>query len=169
MTDSQPPGDEGRAEELEAIYERLMSRTELGSLDDDRALELAGKLTDLSLDLGRKEGLERAVDLLEELQRRDLSPNRAAISHYFLGNAWGNLRSLSGRARSDWEQPELEHEVFHHRVALLGQGVEGLEQRRVYQILTNLGNTMSQVGRSSEAVEYWDRAHGALHCLSIVR
>ncbi|MDP9457317.1 MAG: LA2681 family HEPN domain-containing protein [Actinomycetota bacterium] len=113
--------------------------------------------------------MERTVKLIEELQTRDLSPDRAAVSHYFLGNAWGNLRSLSGRNPHDWEQPELEHEVYHHRVALLGAGVEGLEQRRVCQILTNLGNTMSQVGRSVEAVEYWDRALTELPNFSMAR
>lgn len=52
----------------EATYERLIARRDLVGLDDDRALEHIGQLTDLSGDLRRTEGLEQAVRLSEELQ-----------------------------------------------------------------------------------------------------
>lgn len=151
-----PTGGRGNGD---AAYERLMYRTNLTGLDDAQALHLVGNLTDLSLDLQRRGGLERAVSLSEELQRRSLSDEDRAISHYFLGNAWGNLRSLSGRKRDAWEQPELEREIFWHRMALREEATfYSLPERRAAQMLTNLGNTMSEVGRPVEAIDCWDRA-----------
>ena len=143
----------------ETAHERLMLRTNLDGLDDARALEHVGELTDHSSDFRHREGLERAIALSEELQRRDLSHEERATSQYFLGNAWASVRILSGGDRSAWEQPELEREIFHHRMALRDESTAyGLPKGRAAQMLTNLGNAMSEVGRPVEAVEYWDRA-----------
>lgn len=153
-------GQDGRDDtEREVAYERMMTQKTLVALNDDQALELVGKLTDLSLDLHRREGLERAITLSEELQQRDLSDEDRATSQYFLGNGWANLLSLSGMDRQAWEQPELEREIFHHRMALRDETTTYvLPKQRAAQMLTNLGNAMSEVGRPVEAVEYWDRA-----------
>jgi hypothetical protein len=145
-------------EDPEATYDRLVARRDLLGLNDDRALEHIGVLVDLSGDLRRREGLEHAVKLSEELQRRDLSADRRATSHYFLGNAWANLRVLAGEDQGEWEQPELEQEIYHLRMALRDEVVPDLRPERVCQILTNLGNAMSAVGRPVEAIQYWDRA-----------
>jgi hypothetical protein len=119
MTDDESRHQDGnRTGDLEATYERLMSRNDLAGLCDDRALEHFGKVVNLSGDLRRKEGLERVVRLSEELQRRGLSADRRATSPYFLGNAWANLRVLAGEDQSEWEQPELEREIYHLRMAL---------------------------------------------------
>lgn len=160
---------DGNLRNPEDAYEALMARETLEGLPNDHALEEIGTLTDLSLDLQRKEGLELAIKLSEELQRRELSPERRALSHYFLGNAWSNLGPLTGRYHGDWEQPELEREVFNYRMALREEGVGGLSDQRMCQILTNLGNAMSQIGRPVEAVEYWDRALELLPTFSMAR
>lgn len=154
---------------MEAAYERLMSRSDLAGLDDDLALEHIGKLTDLSGDLRHREGLERALMLSEELQRRDLTANRRALSHYFLGNVWANRRALAGEDQGEWEQPELEREIFHLRMALRDESAPDLRPERMCQILTNLGNALSAVGRPVEAIEYWDRALGRVPHFSMAR
>jgi hypothetical protein len=86
----------------ESTYKAYRSRKSLDGLTNERALEYIGHLTDLSLDLREKEGLEHAVQLSKELQRRDLSHEQRALFHYFLGNAWSNLRLLSDIDRWDW-------------------------------------------------------------------
>jgi|SRR5215211_1157679 len=140
------------------VYDLLLSRNNLDDFADYRALRLIGILVDLSTDLRKKEGLEHAIELSEQLQCRGLAEDQLAISHYFLGNAWTGLRIVTERLPAGWEQPELEGEVFHFRMALQNEGASGLGTRRVCQILTNLGSTMSQVGRPTEAIEYWNRA-----------
>jgi tetratricopeptide (TPR) repeat protein len=159
----------GELRNSEDTYKSLLSRETLEGLTGDQALEEIGTLTDLSLDLRRREGLEHAVSLSEELQRRELPPEQRAISHYFLGNAWSNLRTLVGRDQGDWEQPELECEVFHYRMALREEGIRSLPIQRLCKILTNLGNAMSQVGRPVEALEYRDRALEMLPIFAMAR
>jgi hypothetical protein len=153
----------------EATYKRLISRRDLVGLDDNRALEHIGLLVDLSGDLRRTAGLKQAVRLSEELQQRDLSAGIRATSHYFLGNVWANLRVLAGEDRGEWEQPELEREIFHLRMALRDEAAPDLRPERVCQVLTNLGNAMSAVGRPVEAIEYWDEALRRLPRFSMAR
>lgn len=107
--------------------------------------------------------------LSEELHQRDLSADRRATSHYFLGNVWANLRILAGKDQGEWEQPELEREIFHLRMALRDETAPNLRPERISQMLTNLGNAMSAVGRPVEATQYWDRALRRLPLFSMAR
>jgi tetratricopeptide (TPR) repeat protein len=142
----------------------------LTGLTTEEALSRIGRLTDLSLDLRETEGLNRAIQLSEELRKRDLTSIQLATSHYFLANAWANLRKISGAGNDwEWEQDETEKEVFHLRSALREDGFRKLPDGRACQILTNLGNAMSQVGRFVEAIEYWDRALARLPSFSMAR
>jgi tetratricopeptide (TPR) repeat protein len=148
-------------EDASHTYESLLASGNLEDLADEEALERIGILVDLSSVLGRREGLEHAVMLSEELQRREgLAPGLRATSDYFLANAWSGMRVVSSGERSlDLEQPYLEKEVLHLRRALASEeDVRELPPQRMCQILTNLGNAMSTVGRIVEAVEYWERA-----------
>lgn len=155
-----------------ATYKSLMSVESLVGLATEAALEHIGLLTDLSLDLRQTEGLERAIRLSEELQKRQLSAGQLATLHYFLANAWANSRLLSRAGRDqvwDWEQEEIEREIIHLRRALQEDGLGELPKERVCQILTNLGNLVDHVGRFVEAVEYWDRALAKLPSFAMAR
>lgn len=74
---------------------------------------------------------------------------------------WGNLRQLK-RGKTDlswyWEQGELEQEIINLRLALVGKGSNKTDVFRKCQILTNLGNHFSHVGRFVEAIDYWNKA-----------
>lgn len=156
----------------ETTYESLVSLDDLTGLSAEEALRHIGQLTDLSRDICKIQGLKQAIKLSRELQRRSLSAGQLATSHYFLANAWANLRTLSraGSDRSwDWEQKEAEKEIIHLRKALHQEGLRALPDERACQILTNLGNVMDYVGRFVEAVEYWDRALAKLPSFSMAR
>ena len=147
---------------LKDIYNSLMSLEDLTRLTTEEALKHIGRLTDSSLDVQKIQGLKRAIELSEELQKRNLTATQLATSHYFLANTWAGLRELSGSNRSwGWEQEEMEKEIIHLRMAL--HGIDALPDERACQILTNLGNLMDHIGRFVEAIEYWD---GALDKLS---
>ncbi len=145
----------------EEFEKRLMEEREriFKELDTEEALSHIGQLIDLSLDMNKIEGLRHAIKLSEELQTRHLTPGQLSTSYYFLANAWAGLRKLS-RMGSDlewgWEQKEIEREIVCLRRAL--SGIKELPDERVCQILTNLGNLMSEIGRFVEAIEYWYRA-----------
>jgi len=54
-------------------------------------------------------------------------------------------------------------------MALREEGVSKLPDQRICQVLTNLGGTMSQVGRPAKATEYWDRALELVPLFSMAR
>lgn len=155
-----------------ATYKSLMSVENLAGLANEAALGHVGILIDLSLDLKKLEGTERAIRLSEELQNRELTSGQLATLNYFLANAWASLRMLS-RANThrtwEWEQEEAEKEIIHLRKALHKDGLKELPDERVCEILTNLGNVMDYVGRFVEAIEYWDRALAKLPSFSMAR
>ena len=156
---------------LEANYQSLISLENLKGLTNDTALERIGQLTDLSLDLQKTNGLKHAIKLSKELQKRRLTARQLATSHYFLANAWANLRAVlrTETDRWDWEQKEMEKEIIHLRMALHENGLHELPDVRVCQILTNLGNVLDHVGRFVEAIEYWDRALKRLPSFAMAR
>lgn len=148
-------------DEREAKYRGLISRQSLTGLTNEEALAYLGELIDLSFDLKRVEGPKHAIRSFEELRERDLAPAEEAVAHYYVANAWANLRSLTS-ANTDgawqWKQEEIEKEIIHRRLALQQARLKGLERQRITQNLTNLGNVVNSVGRFVEALEYWNRA-----------
>ena len=142
----------------EETYNSLMFAENLGGLTTEKALSHIARLTDLSFDLRKTEGLERSIQLSEEVQKRDLDSEHITTSHYFLANAYSYLKTLNraGTDESwDWEQEEIEKEIFHLRTALRA----GSQRDEIMcPVLTNLGNLMNEIGRFVEAIEYWDRA-----------
>ena len=156
---------------LEAKYKLLTEINNLKGLTTDAALEHIGLLIDLSLDLRQTDGLNHAIKLSKELQKRRLTAGQLATSHYFLGNSWANLRALlrSGNDLWEWEQKEMENEISHLRRALHKDEISELPVERSCQILTNLGNLMDIVGRFIEAIEYWDKALAKLPSFAMAR
>ncbi len=143
------------------LYESLIARTSLAELTPEAAIQHLGLLIDVSLDAQRPEGLRHAIILAGELARTPLTPVDAVTLDYFLGNAWDNLRRLSrpeNHEAWEWQQEEFEKEITHLRLALRGEGFAEMPAVRRRQILTNLGNAMSELGRFIEATEYLSRA-----------
>lgn len=144
----------------EKIYKKLILIENLSSMSIDEATDNVGQLVDISFDLKREEGLKKVIKLNEELLKKDLPDKYKAILNYFMANAWSNLRVLNKdkKALWEWEQKELEIEIIYLRKAIEGKGFSKVDKIRRCQILTNLGNNFSHVGRFTEAIEYWDKA-----------
>ena len=136
----------------------MLAVKNLDNFNADQALSFLGELTDMSLDLERMDGLRHAVALGEELLKRDLEADQRSLLHYFLSNAWSNQRALKEAGEMPdfgWQREEIAQELRHLRESLASD--DGLlPDDRVCQILTNLGNSMSHVGRFTEAIAYWD-------------
>lgn len=146
---------------LEHILNSLMSITTLKDISTDKALEIIAQLTDVSFDLQRIEGAEHAIELSDELQLRDLTSLQLSELYYYLANAWANIRTLSRRGTElawDWQQDELDKEIFYLRKAIQSDNFMELSDESACKIYTNLGNILDHVGRFVEAIEYWDRA-----------
>ena len=146
---------------LEDDYNKLISVTDLIELDDEVALNHIGLLVDVSYHAKKIEGLEMALSLSKDLMERNLTPGQTATLNYFLANAWAFKRNITRGGKKedwDWEQHEIEREIFHLRSALYHEGFGELPNERKCQILTNLANLFDYIGRFVEALEYWDKA-----------
>lgn len=133
----------------------------MSELSTDEALEIAGQLIDLSLELHKTSGLEKAFTFLENIRSRPLNSLQEATLHYFWGNAWSNIRCVSKTDTNplwNWKQDELEQEISHLRRALQVDDPQELPKQLLCRILTNLGNLLNHVGRFVDAIEYWNRA-----------
>jgi hypothetical protein len=142
-------------------FQELFAVEHLDGLEPDAALEHLARLIDLSLDLGRLDGTEKAIQLSEALHGRNLPSAQSSLLHYFLSNAWANkslLSRTSPEAEWAWEQPESEKQIIHLRLAIREQAFEQLPSARQAQVFTNLANLLSQVGRFIEAQESWNAA-----------
>ncbi|NJD69048.1 MAG: hypothetical protein C3F12_07805 [Candidatus Methylomirabilota bacterium] len=147
----------------EKTYNELLAASDILQLEPDDAISRIGDLVDLSTDLGREDGLHRAIDWCEQLKTSALSPGQQATLCYFEGNAWSAIRQLRHKDGGDvweWEQIEFEKEIICLRLAAKAVGVVDFPPERLCQIYTNLGNCFSHIGRFVEALWYYDKALG---------
>lgn len=128
-------------------------------LDDGAALDHIAILVDASIDAVFSRGADRAIYLLEELEKRELSAVHGATAEYFRANAWALKEEAAGNRGSwAWEHPEREQQILALSRAAAHPGFADLDIVRCCQILTNLANQLNTMGRFVDAVEVWDRA-----------
>ncbi len=125
----------------------------------ETALDHIGVLIDAAMDFSAPHATTRAFSLLDEVDPRipPASP-LGALAHYFRANAWNNRLIESGSDRAwAWEQSERQNQILELRRALVHPAFNQLDAVRALQIMTNLANMLSCVGRPIEAIDMWDR------------
>ena len=122
---------------------------------DDQAVARVGSLTYLAVELGRKDGIARALAWYETLEQKGLSGQLAIILDYGKANAIAGERYGT---KWHWEQPTLAREIFHLRRAVSRQEFKQAPDRIRCMCLNNLGNRLCVAGRVIEALDYWRRA-----------
>lgn len=144
----------------EAIVSAMLSVPTLAGRAEAEALQQLAELVDASEDCSSQAGAEHAIALARTL-RASCSAAGAGEVDYFEANAWHVLRRLRTKQGENiwaWEQPEFEQEAVCLRRALRTSDQPGFPTGRQLQVLTNLGNLMSVLGRTVEAIGYFDRA-----------
>jgi hypothetical protein len=130
------------------LFEKLLKHPFDPIVATKDALKRIGVLVDLAGDLGRDDGTAQALAWCDELSKRKLTGPQATLLDYFRINAWTNRQRLAQSCDPDsawhWEQPGLQQQVFFGRRAVGSAGFEKLPAFRRCQILTNLGNQLSQ-------------------------
>jgi hypothetical protein len=147
--------------DIQRIFDKLMERESLEGLPDEPAMQWAGSLIDVSTDLGREDGIIRALQWCDELARRPLRNAESALVEYFRANAWAARQELKHREKTalwNWEQPEVQEQILYLRRAMRHPGYGELDVIRRCQIQTNLGNLLSHIGRIVEALPRWETA-----------
>lgn len=122
-------------------------------------LQKAGDLIDRALYTQNKHDTDQAFLLLAELEEKNPAPEIATLVHYFRANAWAN-RNAENPQRKEWawEQIEAQEQIFELRKAANHLGFQKLRNMQKTQILTNLANQLSFVGRFIEASYWYDQA-----------
>ncbi|MFZ0034370.1 MAG: LA2681 family HEPN domain-containing protein [Sedimentisphaerales bacterium] len=147
-------------EEIEKIYRELIDKENFAEWSFDKAIQSIGVLVDISCDLSKADGLNHAIKQADILLSKNLSEMQKSTIYYFAGNAWSGLRALkhsNTKAVWDWQQTEIENEILNFR--LFNRCLTSDKNSSYFcQANTNLGNTLSHVGRFIDAIMYWDAA-----------
>jgi len=141
--------------------EALPKRCELSitKMTDDEALDHIAQLIDDSDDAAFERGAKRALYLLDELSKRPLAEEDAALADYFRANAWAARSRIANVRQSwSWECAERQEEMLALSRAANHPGFAKLGKGRRCQILTNRANLLNTVGRSIDAIAGWDDA-----------
>lgn len=102
--------------------------------------------------------LEDSIRIANEIKIESFNTSFKAHYHYFLGNAWGYIQNLKyPKEEFPLETKELDYQIIHFRQAYsLINKCKNKDNYNKCQILTNLGNLFSHIGRFSEAQEYFN-------------
>lgn len=139
----------------------LLQISSIEDLDPQGQTEFIGQLIDTAFDEGSKEGALHAIDLCSQTVIDALPPLFATRMYYYLGNAWSDLKRLYAAETSNpWEFYSETHinELKNLRLAIRSEGFDKSPARLKCQIFTNIGNSLSNLGRISEAVDQWEKA-----------
>ncbi len=128
----------------------------------DQMVDQIGVLADRALFRGSMDFIDRAKDLSTRIDAQKLARPQLAVFHYHVSNIWGNAFKLLQKTQDHstaWEQPEIEKQLIHNRLAVAALEADNGESPEtvVCSIITNLANTLFQIGRFIEAQAHWDK------------
>lgn len=144
--------------------DRIRKLLEVSSLEGYRpesALTYLAQLINLAMDVKSIPAAEHAVKLGKPLTAKSLPRTYRAQIHYFLSNAWAAIYDAKRQTNQEkwaWRQEELDQQIIHLRQARGDSGFATVHPEQRAQILTNLANAFNKIGRTVEAVEFYDEA-----------
>jgi tetratricopeptide (TPR) repeat protein len=133
-----------------------METINLNNKEPQEILSILGQLFDSSLDAGNLDRLRRSIEIVNTINTEKFDNNSLAILNYFLGNAWSYVFKIKNPIPDfGFEVEEIDKEILYYRKALdLIKDCD--DDFTTCQILTNLGNLFSHIGRVVEAQEYFN-------------
>ena len=147
-------------EEADSLDNLLRHKT-LDGVESTQALKMLAELVNIAGQRENIAGLDLALAWSDELGQRALGSPHHLIILYFRANVWGHIGRVRSASKDDekwsWAQPELEEEMLLLRRVIASPSFSNLHRRYRAQVLTNLGNVLSTIGRVVEAIELRDR------------
>lgn len=144
--------------------EKLLQIDSLSDYSMDSALALLCNLVDLSFDFRNIDGLRHAIVLANDLKERPKTPFQESYLYYIVGNSWSDIIGLlKPEINLGWElqSEEAQNGIINLRYAFNTiQNLRNDDPQTILlkcQIITNLANLLSNVGRIIEAIELWNR------------
>jgi LA2681-like HEPN len=134
-----------------ALCDLLMKEGIDGRQDED-AVARTCSLTELSVELGRKDTLACALTWYEALEQKGIRGEEAILLDYSRANALAGERYGT---QWQWEKPTLARELFYLRRAVSHQDFSQIPDVTKCRCLNNLGNRLRVAGRIIEALDCW--------------
>src|SRR5690606_21058246 len=119
-------------------------------------LELLGFHFETSREQNDLKKLTKSIEIANSVNLESFDSDCKATFYYFLGNAWSYVMKIKyPDTIFEFESEEIEKQITFYRMAL-GELIESDEDLIKCQVLTNLGNLFSHIGRFVEAQEYFN-------------
>ena len=132
----------------------LLMNEGLDRFSDEEKVARTGVLTDLALELGRKDVLSCVLRWYEALHLKNLQGEQAILLDYNWANA-----IAAGRYGTQWkwEQSTLAREIYHLRRAASNSSFQTMDESFRCKCLNDLGSRLRVAGRAIEALDCWRR------------
>lgn len=145
----------------EYTYEQLLALPDLNAFEPEQVYNILGLIFEHADQGGDVEALNKALEFSTRQNFKDFSDYDKMVFHYYVGNGWGylhrHINQLNSNSFWQFEHVEIENEIINLRKALnFSESTD--DNYTKSQILTNLGNTFSHIGRFVEAIQYWKKA-----------
>lgn len=138
-----------------------METINLDNKSPKEILSIIGELFDSSKHENNLKRLIASIEIANNINLETFDNHSRAIFNYFTGNAWSYVQQLKYPVTDfKFESEEIDNQIIYYRKAL--DLIQDYDDNFIKcQILTNLGNLFSHIGRIVEAQEYFNL------CLSI--
>ena len=142
-------------------YDQLLATSSIAHLSPADAVIFLGMLVDLADRQQDERGARHAIALGEALAVETWPSVVRASYYYTLANAWDDLRKRQADTLPqawNWTNEAFDRSLLALRQARNEPEFDDVPKERRCQILTNLGNSLSGIGRSIEALDAWNEA-----------
>lgn len=140
---------------------QLLMISNINTLNAENINVVLGTIYEFSRELNNIDTLSKGIKLSEQVDLKKFSNDEKMSFYYNLSNAWSYkkmmIQNLNSPVFWEFENNELIQEILNCRKALL-YSKETNNHYRKCEILTNLGNDLSHLGRFSEAIDSWQKA-----------
>ena len=136
-----------------ALCELLMKAGIDGRPDEDAVIRTC-TLTDLAVELGRKDSLKCVLAWYEALEKRGIRGELAINLDFSRANAIAGERYGT---KWQWEQATLAREIYYLRRAVSRPEFDQVPKILRCKCLNNLGSRLRVAGRAIDALECWRR------------
>lgn len=138
-----------------------MEEINLDTKSPHEILEILGGLFETSREQNDLERLTTSIEIANYVNLENFDSLSKANYYYFLGNAWSYVQRIKyPDTNFEFESEEIEKQITYYRKSL-GLLKEKNNDFIKCQVLTNLGNLFSHIGRIVESQEYFNL------CLSV--
>lgn len=145
---------------LDQLYNKYINISSLSNFTDEELVKYTGDLIEISYDLKRQAGIEKVINLTNNLEKDIKAPFKAII-YYHISVGWGYLSKFKRKTFEDvwaWDNFEVENEILNLRYAYKYFDNEKNTVDLFCRICTNLGCHLNRMGRFVEALRYWNEA-----------